>query len=172
MINFNKSIIERYIWNNIEFLVKRDDLISLYINGNKAYKFYFLLDMKFDSIASFGGNQSNAMLALAYITKQKNANFTYFSKPLSKYLLNNIEGNLKIALGLGMKLEISNNLEQDTLLFAKNTNSIFIYQGGAFEMARYGIKKLADDIVALGLENYVYFALLEQELVAFICNIF
>lgn len=156
-INFNNSIIESYIWHNERFLIKRDDLISPFINGNKVYKFYFLLNRDFEIITSYGGNQSNAMATLSYIAKAKNARFVYFTRELPTLLLNQVSGNLKFALENKMELKISNDMKNDCIAFANENNAIFIPQGGAMNEAREGIAKLAQDIINLNLENLCVF---------------
>ncbi|RAX54842.1 hypothetical protein CCY99_01415 [Helicobacter sp. 16-1353] len=155
-IDFNRSIVESYTYEGIKYLIKRDDLISSEINGNKAYKFYFLLDKDFKNIVSFGGNQSNAMLAISFLAKYKNANFTYFTRALSSYLENNINGNLKIALENGMQLRFYNQ-QNDFISFAKKNNAIFIPQGGAMSEAEIGIIELGKNIVNLNLEHLCVF---------------
>lgn len=142
-----------YKWRDEEFLIKRDDLLSIYLSGNKAYKAYFLLHKDFSHIVSFGGNQSNAMLSLAYLAKQKKARFTYFTKPLSSYLKNNIDGNLKLSLEFGMDIRFSDNLEMDSSMFAKEINALYIPQGIACGEAKEGIIKLAESILSLRLDD-------------------
>lgn len=154
-IDFNKSIIEEYKWKGVSFLLKRDDLISPFINGNKAYKFYFLFKTNFKHLISCGGNQSNAMLALSYIAKQKGAIFTYFTKHLSKTLSFNLNGNIKLALANGMKLYFLDNL--DILPKYHNKESIFIKQGGTSSLAKNGIIKLANSILKLNLDSLCVF---------------
>jgi len=94
--------------------VKRDDLCadhtsSININGNKARKFRYLMDSRIDSIslrhttiASCGGYQSNAMLALAKIAMSKNINFYYFTRDIPSHVKSSLVGNLKVALNCGM----------------------------------------------------------------------
>lgn len=159
-IDFSRSIIESRTWRGVKYLIKRDDLISSEINGNKAYKFYFLLDKNFKDIVSFGGNQSNAMLALSFLAKNKNANFIYFTRELSNYLKTNISGNLKIALENGMQLRFYNNpnhKEKDSKYFAQKINAIFIPQGGMMDEAGLGIIELGKSIINLNLENLCVF---------------
>lgn len=157
LINFGNSIIESYNWLGRRFLIKRDDFLSKEINGNKAYKFYFLLNKNFKNIVSYGGNQSNAMLTLSFIAKNKNANFIYFTKEMPNTLKNNIDGNLKIALQNGMELKFTNNLKEDALKFANEIDATFIPQGGKMIEAKEGIIKLGEDILKLKLKNYCVF---------------
>ena len=48
------------------FFVKRDDLIDPRFSGNKARKFHALFSIpsdRYDTLVSYGGAQSNAMLS-------------------------------------------------------------------------------------------------------------
>jgi 1-aminocyclopropane-1-carboxylate deaminase/D-cysteine desulfhydrase-like pyridoxal-dependent ACC family enzyme len=68
------SPLSKIILDKREFLVKRDDLIDPYLAGNKYRKLYTLLNTpseKYSTIISYGGTQSNAMLAIAAMCKQK-----------------------------------------------------------------------------------------------------
>ena len=157
MIDWGKGVIQFYIFKGREFLIKRDDLLSPTINGNKAYKFFFLLNANLNHMVSYGGNQSNAMLCLSYIAKEKNAKFTYFTPPLSNYLKNNIHGNLKLAKINGAIIkESKESLETKAKTFAKENNAIFINQGGNVEQDE-GIEKLARQILNLGKNNLCVF---------------
>ena len=157
MIDWEKGIAEVSNFKGREFLIKRDDLLSPTINGNKAYKFFFLLQKNFNHIVSYGGNQSNAMLCLSYIAKEKNAKFTYFTPPLSNYLKNNIHGNFKLAKQNGAIIkESKESLETKAKTFAKENNAIFINQGGNVEQDE-GIEKLARQILNLDKNNLCVF---------------
>ena len=107
--------------------IKRDDL-SCYtdddnyrtassspfiINGNKVRKFRYLIDRyatdkeapRHTVIATCGGYQSNAMLALARIAAMnKSISFYYFTKEIPSRIKNNSVGNLHEALSCGMKV--------------------------------------------------------------------
>lgn len=155
-MNFNTAI-ETHIFRDIDFLIKRDDLIDEKINGNKAYKFYFLFDTQYKHIVSYGGNQSNAMLTMAYIANLKNIKFTYFTPHLSKYLQNNQTGNLKLAIQNNINLMYSNNPKAESALYAQKYNALFIPQGGALHQASIGLAKLAEHILNLNLSNLCIF---------------
>lgn len=155
-MNFDTKI-ESHIFRDMTFLIKRDDLIDEKINGNKAYKFYFLFDTNCNHIVSYGGNQSNAMLSLAYIANRKNIKFTYFTPQLSNYLKNNTNGNLKLALQHGMNIKYAQNTNIESLDFAKENNALFVPQGGAMKESQIGLEILAKHILALKLENFCVF---------------
>jgi len=56
------------------FYVKRDDLIDPFLAGNKYRKLYTLLQTppnKLTKVISYGGTQSNAMLAIAACVNKK-----------------------------------------------------------------------------------------------------
>ncbi|HEY9203027.1 MAG TPA: 1-aminocyclopropane-1-carboxylate deaminase, partial [Sulfurimonas sp.] len=62
------------------FYVKRDDLIDPFLAGNKYRKLYTLLQtpsQKLKTVISYGGTQSNAMLAIAAMCKSKGWEFIY-----------------------------------------------------------------------------------------------
>ena len=100
------SPLSEIIVDGREFLVKRDDLIDPYLAGNKYRKLYTLLNTpkeKYDTIISYGGTQSNAMLAIAALCKRKQWHFIYYSKPVSKQQKESSLGNYAQAISLGMQ---------------------------------------------------------------------
>ena len=149
--------IESYTFRGLPFLIKRDDLIDTKINGNKAYKFYFLLRDNHRHIVSYGGNQSNAMLCLSHIAKMKNIDFTYFTNTLGSYLREHISGNLSLALQNGMHIKYATSLKDTAFAFAMENNALFLPQGGALKEASIGLEMLAKSILALGIENLCVF---------------
>jgi len=152
---FQKIIVE-----DIEFIIKRDDLIHPIINCNKFRKLKQLIDVNPKEIKeyiSFGGAQSNLIVALSYLAKIQNKSFTYYTKELPKYLRANIKGNLEYALKNNMRLiEIKHQDYQNTIskLYHKK-NSILIPQGGKDPIAQYGIKELADEIDSYIKDNNI-----------------
>ncbi|PAF53316.1 hypothetical protein BKH42_06785 [Helicobacter sp. 13S00482-2] len=148
------SRIERVIWQDREFYIKRDDLLHPFINGNKARKFKGLLelDLQKNLLVSYGGNQSNAMLTLSYISKLKNYKFIYITPPLPELLMRAPQGNYAIALKNGTEFEFYkppnkrsdvDALKQRAIEIAQTYNGLFIPQGGACDLAKIGIKDLA-----------------------------
>lgn len=136
-----------------DFLVKRDDLIDPYLAGNKFRKLYKLLNTpksKYKRIISYGGTQSNAMLAIAAMCKEKSWEFIYYTKPMSKVIKKQAYGNYFHAINLGMvHREIDSALYRDyiaTLSINLDTNSFIIEQGGAVLSAQDGLEVLAEEI--------------------------
>jgi len=135
------------------FFVKRDDLIDPHLAGNKYRKLYTLLqtDSKaYDTIVSYGGTQSNAMLAIAALSAKKGWHFRYYTKPLSQTQRNNLEGNFAQALALGMQhIELEEELYRDyiaSLRLDLDTRTFVIDQGGATQAAKEGLEVLAAEI--------------------------
>ncbi|GLE05484.1 hypothetical protein PINS_up014507 [Pythium insidiosum] len=144
--------------------VKRDDVFHL--AGNKLRKLYWFLqqDASFFSdkhLVSFGGTQSNAMLAIAQVAHETKTPFTYFSRALacddpSEGRL--ADGNLAHALALGMRHIQLRDEEYHTLAETREMEALcrahcrqhetplIIPQGAAFQYAEDGVKVLAQEL--------------------------
>lgn len=153
----NKSPVQKINFRGRKYFLKRDDLINPYFNGNKARKFDFYLNSDLSSyykIASYGGNQSNAMFSLAAFAKIKKLKFDYYGKPLPSFLKKNPVGNYKYAMEMGMNyIELSNyktffqEMSSPEKTYDKLGNdTLLIRQGGAEKEAEFGVKKLAEEI--------------------------
>ena len=136
-----------------KFYVKRDDLIDPFLAGNKFRKLYTLLQTssdRYNKIISYGGTQSNAMLAIAAMCQQKSWTFIYYSKPLSKTLKEQTIGNLAESLNLGMQhIEIQDEVYRDFIASLRVTldeKTLLIDQGGADSLARHGLEVLANEV--------------------------
>lgn len=147
------SPISKIFLDGREFYVKRDDLIDPFLAGNKYRKLYTLLNTpqkKYNNIISYGGTQSNAMLAIAAMCKTQNWHFTYYTKPISKTQKELDDGNLYHALSLGMEhIEIENDSYKDfisSLRLNLDEKTCIIDQGGAVLEASKGMVILADEI--------------------------
>jgi 1-aminocyclopropane-1-carboxylate deaminase len=134
------SPVEEMIINGRRVFIKRDDLLRLPgsgISGNKARKMFALNTIPADKfptcVVSYGGPQSNSMLALAAVVNYKNRElmgsnsaaaaaaagdddddleeqspqpirFVYYTKKLPRFLRKQASGNLFRALTLGMEI--------------------------------------------------------------------
>ncbi len=150
MIN---SPISKISLDGREFLVKRDDLIDPYLAGNKYRKLYPLLETpkeNLNKVISYGGTQSNAMLAIAKMCFDKGWEFTYYTKPLSKTQKEQKFGNYFHAIKHGMKhVEIEYEKYKDFIASIRlnlDEKTFIIDQGGAVVEADDGLKVLADEI--------------------------
>lgn len=149
MIDLSRSIFECKMLFSCPFLIKRDDLIHPYCNGNKARKFFTLLDSQYarKTWVSYGGNQSNAMFALAYLAYLQGAKLHYVMPEFHTEIV----GNLKYALEWGMQTHIlPAGASVSTLeAYAKglvDSQSVFIPQGGDVYLAMKGINLLAHEL--------------------------
>ena len=136
-----------------EFLVKRDDLIDPHLAGNKYRKLYILLNTpkdKLTKIISYGGTQSNAMLAISAMCKQKCWEFIYYTKTLSTQQKKLNDGNFFHSIELGMKhVELEEELYKEFISSLRpnlDEKTFIIDQGGAVEEARIGLEVLAQEI--------------------------
>ena len=135
------SPIEPFVFENVTFWLKRDDLLDSEIDGNKARKFHTLLNMEFrevERIVSYGGAQSNAMYSLSALAKRKNLKFHYYTTKLSTQSKESL-GNLKEALKNGMLMFELSSEEYDKIHnggYKAAKNELFVPQGGACALAR------------------------------------
>jgi len=150
MIN---SPISKIVLDGRDFYVKRDDLIDPFLAGNKYRKLYTLLNIPSNTyikIISYGGTQSNAMLAISAMCKTKGWEFIYYTKILSEFQKSAKEGNYFHSLELGMKhIEIENELYRDfiaSLSISIDDKTFIIDQGGAVSEAKEGLEVLANEI--------------------------
>lgn len=149
------SAVSKILLDKREFYVKRDDLIDPFLSGNKYRKLYSLYNSpteKYDTIISYGGTQSNAMLAIAAMCKTKGWQFIYYTKPLSASQKEQEFGNFYEAKQLGMdhiELEHQNYESFISSLHVNIDNKTYLLdQGGADKLAKEGLEVLADEIRA------------------------
>ena len=143
-LNFNTPTpLQQYSFKNINFLLKRDDLISIDFSGNKARKIDWYIDnlpSNKDTIVSYGSIQSNAMYSLSKFANIMGLSFKYYANHIPSLLKENPVGNYKEALNLGAEIvEGYENLEI-------KDNEFFIKEGIATKEAYFGIKKLAIEL--------------------------
>ena len=145
--------ISKIILEDREFFVKRDELIDPFLAGNKYRKLYPLLQTpkeKLNKIISYGGTQSNAMLAIAKMCFDKGWEFVYYTKPISTIQKQQKFGNYFHALKLGMKhVEIEHERYKDFIASIRlnlDEKTFIIDQGGAVVEADEGLKVLAKEI--------------------------
>jgi len=149
------SRIDKVRFKGRKFYIKRDDLLHPCLSGNKYRKLYSLIQSPsntYDTIISYGGSQSNAMLAIACLCKAKGWKFHYYTKILSSHLKEELDGNLAQAISEGMTVhEVAHELfEQkvEALKSIEEEKTLVVSQGGADEIAQEGIVKLAEEINA------------------------
>ncbi|OQR83543.1 hypothetical protein ACHHYP_14591 [Achlya hypogyna] len=153
---------QRVCVRGLDVVVKRDDL--LYLSGNKFRKLYWLVNKDptfFDQshIVSYGGLQSNAMLAIAQLAHMKSVPFTYFTKHID-VKPETVTSNFQLATALGMQHALLSASEYDELATTRQfdpvvpphvTKWIGIPQGGATADAEEGVRVLAEEINTFAL---------------------
>ena len=151
--------ISKIVLEGREFLVKRDDLYDPFLSGNKYRKLHTLLKTpkeKLKKIISYGGTQSNAMLAIAALCREKEWEFIYYTKPLSHVIKEQKSGNFFEASRLGMKnREIDTQLYRDFIANLRVNLDPFTFlidQGGADRSAKAGVEVLAEEIRTANLD--------------------
>ena len=154
--NISLSCIEKFIFDARTFYVKRDDLIDLYLSGNKYRKLYSLINTPSENlykIISYGGTQSNAMLSIAALCKSKGWIFEYYTKSL--HVKENSISNYMQALSFGMiHKELNDDLYRDfiaSLSVNLEEKTFVLHQGGADQSAKLGVEFLAKEIRESGL---------------------
>ena len=154
MLDVTKSSVDTITFEGHSFYLKRDDLLSTDFSGNKARKFYYFLENDFPHITkvvSYGSAQSNAMYSLSVLAKMRGWEFEYYVEHIANYLRDNPHGNYKGALDNGMVL--SEQLAVSSEQFGESV--LFIEEGGRQKEAAYGIKILAQEILAWQKEKNI-----------------
>jgi 1-aminocyclopropane-1-carboxylate deaminase/D-cysteine desulfhydrase-like pyridoxal-dependent ACC family enzyme len=135
--------VEKYRFEEIDFYLKRDDLIHPDFSGNKARKLAWFLDNPYPSVKellSYGSAQSNAMYSLSVLAKMRGWEFHYYVDHVSSYLKENPHGNYLYALENGMQLH------EAPFPSEKSDNRLLIEEGGRQAEAEYGVRILAQEL--------------------------
>jgi len=156
-VYFPPTPVEPFRFGGRAFYVKRDDLAHPLLSGNKYRKLHTLIQTpseQIDRLISYGGVQSNAMLALAALCRMKGWRFDYTAKNVPSHLKIFPEGNYRNALELGMQLHEVHPMAYETAVASvleingREPRAVVVPQGGADAAAGEGIGILADEIRA------------------------
>jgi len=151
---FTSCSVETISFEGHSFYVKRDDLIHPDFSGNKARKFHYFLENDFpdiNKIVSYGSAQSNAMYSLCVLAKKKGWKFEYYVNHIADYLQENPHGNYRAALENGTIFKV----RSEEFGVRSTENVLFIEEGGRQKEAEYGIKFLAEEIIAWQNKNNI-----------------
>lgn len=145
--DFSRSFVERRRIFERDFWIKRDDCIHTHCNGNKARKFAALLDSTHRAWVSYGGNQSNAMFALAYLAHTKGVAFHYVMPSFHGVPVGNLASSLAFdmqshTLPMGSSVACLESYARSLC----DDKSLFIPQGGSVELAQKGMDALAKEL--------------------------
>lgn len=160
-LNFN-SPIQLIKIDNHKIYIKRDDLISRTLSGNKARKLHYYIEKEFlhvDTLVSYGGIQSNMMYALSFLAKVRNWQFIYYTRFIPQQVKNLEIGNYFSAIKNGMKVNELRG-DYDNIISAINTlkmnkTQLIIHQGGHQLESQYGINILAQELITWAKGNFL-----------------
>lgn len=160
------SPVDSFLYKNRQIYVKRDDLISVSdsngdsmigLSGNKVRKLQYFLETNLPNITkviSYGGTQSNMMLALSALAQLKGWSFDYYCHKISQMANNSINSNLALARANGMQtIEVVGEQATDANIFNHSSDTLIIAQGGAEETSRLGMQQLADELRQFAKNN-------------------
>ena len=154
MLKLLNSPVSSFKFDHQTYYVKRDDLLSPLLNGNKARKLASLITQPprgLQNLISFGGDQSNLMYALSALAKLKHWQFTYYIRNLSPLQRQQPAGNLAASLANGMELvELGESFKLRTQQLQHEIQPFeyLIKQGGAQIEAEFGMQQLAQEIIS------------------------
>lgn len=139
--------------DDLDFYIKRDDLIHRVISGNKWRKLEWITEAIPESLITFGGAFSNHIVATAAFCEYYKIQCKAFIRTDSIDLSN---PTLKYCHQLGMELipmdraayKAKSDPEFLSQLQKQNPNALIIPEGGSNAQAIQGVKKIIDEINA------------------------
>lgn len=152
----NDSPIQRLQFNGHQLFIKRDDLLNQHFSGNKARKFGYFLDNDFagiTKIVGYGSVQANSLYSLAALANMKGWQLDFYVHRLANWIKETPLGNYAGALALGANIievnDLSTNLDDYMIQQSKtfNAETLFVPEGGRCQLAKHGIKQLADELL-------------------------
>lgn len=149
---YTNSPVHETMYKNKTLYIKRDDLLDDEFSGNKARKFYYFLINDFPNIkkiVSYGSAQANSLYSLSALGKIKDVKIDFYVNHISSFLKQNPQGNYKKSLENGANI-IEKDVENIHTYIEENLkeNELFIEEGGRVQEASFGIKILAQEIIA------------------------
>ncbi|GLQ72952.1 1-aminocyclopropane-1-carboxylate deaminase/D-cysteine desulfhydrase [Vibrio penaeicida] len=155
------SPITQHCVDDITFYLKRDELLHPQFSGNKARKFMQLLNTEYpevNTVIGHGSVQANSLYSLAALAHLKGWSFEFYVDHIPSYVLENPKGNYRAALDLGAKIIDVSQLERDgdnalnseryiKEIRKPDNRCLFVPEGGRSELAEYGVRQLANEIL-------------------------
>ena len=157
-MKLNNSPITKHKFEDIEFFLKRDDMLHPQFSGNKARKFMYLLQSEqpqIKTLISYGSPQANSLYSLAALCKLKGWDLEYYVDRIPDWLRDKPIGNYGGALKLGAKVIAVHDTSLHPVDFIQtircpDSSCLVIEEGGREQDAQFGVKGLADEIVSWG----------------------
>ncbi|UAB69234.1 1-aminocyclopropane-1-carboxylate deaminase/D-cysteine desulfhydrase [Vibrio sp. SCSIO 43132] len=166
-MKLSASPVTYHQFEHIPFYLKRDELLHPQFSGNKARKFMKLLEEEQQGISTligYGSVQANSLYSLAALANLKGWKLEYYVDHIPSYVAENPKGNYRAALELGASIiDLSkqpnpNGLNCESYIHEirkPDEKCLFIPEGGRCELAEYGVKKLAEEIVTWKQEQNI-----------------
>ncbi len=140
-----------------QFFIKRDDLLNHHFSGNKARKLGYFLGNDFNKVKTIVGHgsvQANSLYSLAALAQLKGWQLNFYTQRIPAWLKENPLGNYAGALKLGANIIEVDNLDTNLDTYMRNLAeslseaSVFVPEGGRCQLAKHGIKQLAEEILS------------------------
>ncbi|WPC75322.1 pyridoxal-phosphate dependent enzyme [Vibrio porteresiae] len=143
-------------FEQIDFYLKRDDLLHPQFSGNKARKFMSLLSLAnadIDTLVGHGSPQANSLYSMAALANLRGWKLDFYVDHIPSWLSQNPIGNYRAALALGANIiatrptygcSVADYLTQQQWL----PNQLFVPEGGRSPIAQSGVNQLAQEILA------------------------
>lgn len=165
-MNLKDSPVTQHVFNGQRFYLKRDDQLHGHFNGNKARKFYRLINEPAPNVTrliGWGSAQANSLTALAALACIKDWKLTFYVDHKPQWLDDNPVGNYRTALELGAEvISLSALLGSDAphpetyieATHGSDAQCLIVPEGGRSEIARQGIDILAQEILDWAVLNH------------------
>ncbi|GIU07569.1 MULTISPECIES: pyridoxal-phosphate dependent enzyme [unclassified Shewanella] len=152
--------VESINFNGSQIYVKRDDLLSEEFSGNKARKFAYFLDNDVPGkrvLVGHGSPVANSLYSMSALAKLKGLQLDFYVDHIAEQVLLSSVGNYAAAIANGanvidlskvpdrQELSCIEYIEQKVL--PQRDDLLFVPEGGRCEYARYGVHKLAQEII-------------------------
>ena len=165
-MKYINSKVETIKLDNFNIYLKRDDLLDVDFSGNKARKFYYYLVNDFEGVTKVighGSPQANSLYSFSVLAKLKGWELEFYVNHIPSFIKENPVGNYNAALDNGAKIISIQDIGYDgsvleyiqNSVMPKQTNAVFVPEGGRCPQAEFGVKVLAKEIETWALENKI-----------------
>ncbi|MDR8523631.1 pyridoxal-phosphate dependent enzyme [Shewanella fidelis] len=157
---FADTPIDSIVFNDQQVFVKRDDLLSKEFSGNKARKFAYFLENDFPGktgLVGHGSPVANSLYSMSALAKLKGVSLDFYVDHIAEQVLQSTTGNYAESIANGANvIDVSKCEDRDDLsvieyiqqkVLPDNEHLLFVPEGGRCEYARFGVHKLAQEII-------------------------
>ncbi|WP_299806196.1 pyridoxal-phosphate dependent enzyme [uncultured Shewanella sp.] len=152
--------VESINFNGSRIYVKRDDLLSEAFSGNKARKFAYFLDTDVAGkrvLVGHGSPVANSLYSMSALAKLKGLQLDFYVDHIAEQVLLSSVGNYAAAIANGANVidlsKVSDRQELSCIeyieqkVLPQRDDLLFVPEGGRCEYARYGVHKLAQEVI-------------------------